>query len=266
MPEGDILRRVAIRLNQALTGYPLTYCLFRWPTLGGVDLTGQVIEQIEAYGKHVLMHLDSGYTLRTHLRMDGAWIVEKAADGGRPGPGSRARSWNARAVVGTQKWVAIGHKLGMADLLRTRDVQRLLAPLGPDVMAPDFDPVDGAARVAAQGDRGIGATLLDQHVVAGIGTIYMAESLFHWRVRPDRPARTVPDLPGLLTYAGEILRRSVQARTPTATGNTAPGQAALVHGREHQPCRRCSTPIEVMRVGDPPFDRPAFFCPHCQPT
>ncbi|MDR1800200.1 MAG: hypothetical protein LBR19_10045 [Bifidobacteriaceae bacterium] len=265
MPEGDILRRVAIRLSQALTGYPLTYCRFRWPTLGGVDLTGQVIEQIEAYGKHVLMHLDTGFTLRTHLRMDGAWIVEKAASGGQPAAGSRAGSWQARAVLGTVRWIAIGHKLGMADLLRTRDVGRLLGPLGPDVMAPGFDAVAAAARVTAQGERGIGATLLDQRVVAGIGTIYMAESLFHWRVRPNRPANQVPDVPGLLTYASKILRRSVMARTPTATGDTTRGHESLVHGREHQPCRRCTTPIEVMRVGQPPLDRPAFYCPSCQP-
>ncbi|MDR1634389.1 MAG: hypothetical protein LBS27_05605 [Bifidobacteriaceae bacterium] len=265
MPEGDILRRVALRLSQVLVDQTITYCLFRWPSLAGADLTGQTVERVDAYGKHLLMRLDSGLTFRSHLRMDGAWLVEKAVDGS-PASGSRAERWTARAVLANQSWVVIGQRLGMADLLRSRDLERLTGRLGPDVMAEDFDPDQAAGRVAAQGDRGIGTTLLDQTVVAGIGTIYMAESLFEWRVRPDRPANRVPDLPGLLAYARRLLWRSVNARTPTATGLTGRGQTSLAHGREHQPCRRCSTPIAVMRVGVPPLDRPAFYCPTCQPS
>ncbi|MDR1187187.1 MAG: hypothetical protein LBK95_07010 [Bifidobacteriaceae bacterium] len=264
MPEGDILRRVAARLDQVLAGQAVTYCLFRWPSLGGVDLRGQTVEAVEAYGKHVLMRLDSGFTFRSHLRMDGAWLIERAVDG-RPGTGSRAGQWTARAVLANRSWVVIGHKLGMADLLRSRDLGRLTGRLGPDVMADGFDAGQAAEAVAAQGRRGIGATLLDQTVVAGIGTIYMAESLFAWRVRPDRAAASVPDVPGLLKQARRLLWRSVEARTPTATGLTGRGQTSQVHGREHLPCRRCSTPIRVMRVGSPPLDRPAFYCPTCQP-
>ncbi|MDR2378915.1 MAG: hypothetical protein LBD70_05785 [Bifidobacteriaceae bacterium] len=264
MPEGDILRRVARRLDQVLTGQAITYSQLRWPGLGGVDLTGQTVEAVEAYGKHVLMRLDSGWTFRSHLRMDGAWLVEKASDG-RPAAGSAAQRWTSRAVLANRSWVVIGHRLGMADLLRSRDAGRLTGRLGPDVMADGFDPDRAAERVAAQGGRGIGATLLDQTVVAGIGTIYMAESLFAWGVRPDRPADQVPDLPGLLAHARRLLRRSADARTPTATGLTGRGQTSLAHGRERLPCRRCSTPIAVMRVGRPPLDRPAFYCPVCQP-
>jgi endonuclease-8 len=263
VPEGDILRRAAARLDQAMTGRVITYSLLRWPSLGGVDLTGQEVEGVSAYGKHVLMRLDSGYTFRSHLRMDGLWLIE-AAIGGQAAPNSRANRWTARAVLANESWVAIGHRLGMADLLRTRDVERLTGALGPDVMADEFDAKAAAALVRAQGRRGIGATLLDQRVVAGIGTIYMAESLFAWRVRPDRPAEEVDNIEGLLTRARELLWRSAEARTPTATGLTRRGRTSLVHGRERQPCRRCGTMIAVMRVGIPPLDRPAFYCPVCQ--
>jgi endonuclease-8 len=265
MPEGDILRRVARRLTPALVGKPITYCLLRWPTLGGVSLTGQTVQKVAAYGKHVFMDLDSGFTFRSHLRMDGAWIIERAV-AGRPDPRSfRPKSWQARAVLANAEWVAIGWRLGMADLLRTRDVERLTGPLGPDVMADGFDAAAAAERVLAEGRRPIGATLLDQSVVAGIGTIYMAESLHAWGVRPDRPAEQVPDVAGLLRHAAFLLRRSVEARTPTATGQTLAGQTSLVHGREKRPCRKCGTAIAVMRVGLAPYDRPAFYCPACQP-
>jgi endonuclease-8 len=132
-------------------------------------------------------------------------------------------------------------------------------------MGPGFDAAEAGRRVAAQGDRPIGAVLLDQTVVSGIGTIYLAESLWHWRVRPDRPARDVPDPAGLLAYARHILWRSVKGARMSATASQRKGEGSDVHGREHLPCRRCGTPIEVMRVGTPPFDRPAFFCPTCQP-
>jgi endonuclease-8 len=255
---------VVKRLDQVLTGAPLTYTLLRWPTLGGVDLTGLTVTAIDAFGKHILMHLSDARTLRTHLRMDGTYYIEHA-DAGRPARDSRAQRWTSRAVLVTNEWTVIGHRLGMADLVRTRDVRRLIGHLGPDIMADGFDPISTGEAIAAQGERAIGATLLDQTVVAGIGTIYLAEGLFEWGVRPDRASDAVPDPAGLLQYIRELLWRSVRARTGTATGDTRRGFTTLAHGREHQPCRRCRTPITVCRVGTPPLDRPAFYCPQCQP-
>jgi endonuclease-8 len=264
MPEGDFVRRVANRLTAALAGQRLTFSLLRWPTLGGVDLTGRTVTSVDTYGKHLLTRLDDGRTLRTHLRMDGTYYIERAT-AGQPGPASRAGRWSSRLVLANQRWVAIGHLLGMMDLVPTRDVGRLIGDLGPDVMAPDFDADSAGQRLSAQGDRPIGEVLLDQRVVAGIGTIYLAETLFAWRVRPDRPARQVPDPAGLLNQARHLLLRSVAARTGTATGDTRRGHTTLVHGRAGSPCRRCRTPIAVMAVGHPPYQRPGFYCPTCQP-
>jgi endonuclease-8 len=265
MPEGDFVRRVRNRLDQALTGRELTYAALRWPTLGGVSLTGLAVTGVETYGKHLFIDLSDGRTFHSHLRMDGSYHIERA-EAGRPGPRSRAGRSTTRAILANAEWVAIGHQLGMADVVPTARAGDLVAHLGPDVMAPDFDPAEAATRITAQGDRSIGETLLDQTVVAGIGTIYLAESLFKWRVRPDRPSRDVPDPAGLLAYAREILWCSVESRTGTATGDTRRGFTTNAHGRQHQPCRRCRHPIAVMRVGRPPLDRPAFYCPTCQPT
>jgi endonuclease-8 len=101
--------------------------------------------------------------------------------------------------------------------------------------------------------------------VAGIGTIYLAEGLFAWRCHPHRASGAIPDPAGLLSHIRGLLWRSVHARTGTATGDTRRGYTTLAHGRENRPCRRCRTPIQVVRVGAPPMDRPAFFCPECQP-
>ncbi|MCL2788267.1 MAG: Fpg/Nei family DNA glycosylase [Micrococcales bacterium] len=263
MPEGDYVRRVASRLDQALAGRTLTYCVLRWPTLGGVDLTGLDVLSVWAYGKHLLMPLSDGSTLRTHLRMDGDYYIERAVDG-RPSRDSRAHRWTSRAVLANEAWVVIGQKLGMADRIRTRDIRRLFAHLGPDVMADDFVAEEAGLRITAQGERTIGAVLLDQTVVAGIGTIFLAEGLWAWKVHPTRPARDVPDPAGLLAYIRSILWRSATSRQIGATGDPRPGHETEAHGREHLPCRRCATPIAVIRVGAPPYDRPAFHCPTCQ--
>ena len=265
MPEGDFVRRVAARLDQALSGRTITHSLLRWPSLGGASLVGLDAHGVWAYGKHLLMPLSDGSTLRTHLRMDGSYHVERAIDG-HPARRSRAHRWTSRVVLANEAWVVIGTKLGMADLVRTRDVRRLLAHLGPDIMAEDFDPKEAGRRIAAQGNRAIGAVLLDQTVVAGVGTIYLAEGLWEWKVRPDRPACDVPDLAGLLEHIRSILWRSATARWIGPTSDPRPGFETNAHGRLHQPCRRCSTPIAVMRVEPPPFDRPAFHCPTCQPN
>jgi endonuclease-8 len=264
MPEGDFVRRVCARLTKVLVGRPITYCLIRWPGLGGTDLTGATVTGVDAYGKHIFMRFDTGFTLRTHLRMDGTYLVEHAVDG-RPARRSRANRWTARVVLANREYVVIGDQLGMADLVRTRDAGRLVAHLGPDVMGDGFDAEAAGARLTAQGDRPIGAVLLDQTVVAGFGTIYLAETLWRWRVRPDRPACNVPDPVGLLEYGRQILWRSVKSRSATATGDMRPGYTTAVHGRAGQPCRRCGAPIAVMRVGAPPYDRPAYYCPTCQP-
>ena len=57
MPEGDIVARVARRLNEALAGRPLTRGELRWPTLGAVDLAGVTVTEHVSVGKHLLTRL-----------------------------------------------------------------------------------------------------------------------------------------------------------------------------------------------------------------
>src|SRR5690606_13617955 len=180
VPEGDVLRLTADRLDQALRGSPLVRAELRWPSAAGADLVGRTVTSCTAYGKHVLTRLDDGRTLHTHLRMDGSWRVERT--GGRA---AAARRPEIRAVLATTRWTCVGWRLGMLDLLRTRDEPHLLAHLGPDVLADDFpgDGLDEAVRrMREQGPRPLCDVLLDQGVVAGLGTIWMAESLYASRL------------------------------------------------------------------------------------
>jgi endonuclease-8 len=257
VPEGDAVFRTARRLDAALAGHLLLRAELRWPTVGGIDLTGRTVLGTGTYGKHLLTRFDDGRTLHTHLRMDGSWRAQPPRHGARFGP-------DVRAVLGSAEWTCVGRRLGMLDVLRTSDEAHLLARLGPDVLAPDWDRQQAVANLLGQGGRGIGETLLDQSVVAGIGTIYMAESLWWHRVWPWATVHEVPDAARVLDTARALMQRSLEARIFTATGDVRRGRETHVHGRTGQPCPRCGEPVRRGEVGAPPTARPAFYCPACQ--
>ena len=116
MPEGDILRRTATRLDAALTGRVLTRAELRWPTAAEVDLVGAEVLGTRAYGKHLLTRFDDGRTLHTHLRMEGSWAVARTGS-----PAAAARGAFVRVVLGEATWTATGTRIGMLDVVATRD-------------------------------------------------------------------------------------------------------------------------------------------------
>ncbi|CAM5793322.1 DNA-formamidopyrimidine glycosylase family protein [Cellulomonas persica] len=249
MPEGDILRRTATRLDEALAGQVLERAELRWPTAAGVDLVGRTVLGTRPYGKHLLTRFDDGRTLHTHLRMDGEWRIARTGT-----PAARGRSEEVRALLATSRWTAYGRLLGMLDVLPTRDEPRLLGHLGPDVLADELDLDEVLERWRAAGQTPAAEVLLDQRVAAGIGTIYCAESLFALRLWPWTPADEVPDPVRLYRTARQQMQRSVLTGFP-------PGR---VHGRLRQPCPRCGTPVAVGQARRPPMQRPVFYCPTCQ--
>ncbi|GAB3157610.1 Fpg/Nei family DNA glycosylase [Myceligenerans halotolerans] len=264
MPEGDVLRLTAERLDAALAGHVLTRAELRWPSAAAANLVGATVLGTAAYGKHLLTRFDDGRTLHTHLRMEGRWRVDRT--GSR---GAAARSPLIRAVLATRHWTCTGWQLGMLDLLATRDEPRVLAGLGPDVLADDFAPgapgsrlPDGVTRLTRDPDRPLCDALLDQRTVAGLGTIWMAESLFARRLHPWAPVRGLDDdgAAVLLLTARELMWRSIR----TARTNGLGAVETAVHGRLGRSCRRCRTPIAVGTANQAPFERPVFWCPTCQ--
>jgi endonuclease-8 len=263
MPEGDILRRTAARLDATLTGEVVVRTELRWPTAAGVRLDGATVLGTHAYGKHLFTDFDDRRTLHTHLRMDGYWRVHPTTE-----PAARGTSPTVRAVLGTARWTALGHLLGMLDVVPTSRAGELVAHLGPDVLADDFPEAglpEALRRVAERGATPIVEVLLDQTVAAGIGTIFAAETLHTRRVWPWTPADRT-DAASLLMVARTLMARSVASPSPTATGDTATGRTTLVHGRGGRPCRRCGTPIAVGSARRPPTERPVWWCPTCQPA
>ena len=253
MPEGDAVWRTARRLHGALAGQPLTRSDLRWPSLATADLRGATTLEVVPRGKHLLHRLDTGLTLHSHLRMDGSWRVWETTD-----PPRAFRAHTVRAVLATAQSTAVGDSLGMFDLVRTADEHRLVGHLGPDLLGPDWDAAEAARRLAASPDA-LGAALLDQANLAGLGTMWTAEALFAQGLDPWRPAADVPaaELRALADRAHRILRAAITSRFDARRGHA-------VYRRLRQPCRRCGTPITAGTIGDAPRARTLFFCPSCQ--
>jgi endonuclease-8 len=261
MPEGDTVWRTARRLHEALADEVVSTADLRWPGLSTVDLRGMRTLEVISRGKNILHRLDSGLTLHSHLRMEGQWRVEATE-----GLSSRTLAdHRLRALVSAARWSALGLRLGALNLVATRDEDRLVGHLGPDLLGPDWDPAEAARRIASSGAT-IGAALLDQRNLAGVGTLYASEVLFLTRINPWTPAArlTSAQTSEVVERAKRLLDANRQHADQSTTGVRRHGETTYVHGRTGRPCRRCGSPIRPGVVGDPPRDRTFLYCPTCQ--
>jgi len=263
VPEGDVVLRASRRLHAALAGRELTTFDLRWPSLATADRTGAHVLEVVSAGKHILTRMAAAgpyppTTLHSHLRMDGSWHVHRTD--GHPG----LRSHRVRAVLANAEWTAVGDRLGMLDLVPTSHEHELVGHLGPDVLGPDWDPAAVRATMLSTPDRMIGEALLDQRVLAGVGTFFMAEALFLRGVTPWTAIRDAGDIDALLDLEHRLLSVNATRAVQSTTGDLRPGRAQWVHARSGRPCRRCGTTLRVAMIGAPPRDRTAFYCPRCQ--
>ena len=262
MPEGDTVLRTARRLDAALRGRAVTVSDLRWPSLATVDLRGTTTLEVLARGKHLLHRFDDGRTLHSHLRMEGQWRVEAT---GSAAAASRLRNPGLRAAVVTDEWAALGLRLGMLDLVATREEHTLVGHLGPDILGPDWSLPTAVGNLdrAVRAGTDIGAALLDQRNLAGIGTLWASESLFLERLSPwSRPDQAA--IEGVVERARRLMTATLPHAMQSSTGIRRQGETSYVHGRSGRPCRRGGDTIRVASSQPPPRDRTMFYCPTCQ--
>jgi endonuclease VIII len=245
VPEGDSLHRIARRL-QVLVGERVEA---ESPNPRGLAtgvaraVNGRVLERVEAVGKHLLLRFDGNVVVRNHLRMNGRWRIRE-----RGGPPWRGVPW---LVLRTGTWEATqwnGPVLSLGD-----------APalgLGPDLLAPETEIHAVVARLRrADQARLVGEALVDQRLVAGIGNMWLSETLWHARVSPWARLGHVPDdsFTAALVWAREAMTASVTGRR----------SARAVYRRAGRGCPRCGDVVQARGLGD--ANRTAYWCPTCQP-
>lgn len=229
-----------------------------------VNLARYARGRVTAYArraKNVLLHLDSGWTLRIQLGMTGHvfWVP----DSGELPPHTRVffELRPAGAIVFQDARV-----FGCVEAHRTTGLEEaVFAKYGPEPLAPEFTWRHLA--LAARGRRSeVKPFLLDQSRVAGLGNIWAAESLFRAGILPWR---TVDSL-GPTEW--QRLHRAIRAVLQRAIENTfrvtnsaeefpeADLLTVAVYGRAGEPCRRCRRPVtRQVQAG-----RATFFCGACQ--
>jgi endonuclease VIII len=244
VPEGDALHRAARRLQPLVgetveveTPHP------RAAATGVADrLDGRRLESVQAVGKNLLMRFEGGLVLRSHLRMNGRWTVRER------GAVSRGRPWLVLRGAAREAVLWGGSVLELN--------ARAVRGLGPDILArpPDFDAMVERLRRTDQ-RRQVGDTLVDQRLVAGIGNVWKAESLWRASVSPWRPLGDVSDdeLRAVLAQAARLMRGALGGRPVRRAVYRAAGR----------PCPRCGTLIASRGQGD--ANRTAYWCPSCQP-
>jgi len=255
MPEGDTVWRTAQELRGVLAGRTLVRTDFRVPKLATTDLSGRTVTDVLPRGKHLLTRVEGGYTIHTHLKMEGVYRIVPA---GRP-----VRDHRVRLVLATETHQALGIQLGVLELLRTDEEERAVGHLGPDALGPDWDLAEAVRRLSADPDRPIGEALLDQRNLAGIGNVYKSEVLFLSGVDPATPVRDVRRLDALADRARRLLTANRDRVRRVTTGDRRRGAELWVYGRRGLPCRRCGT--QVAGAGSGRGDRVTYWCPSCQP-
>lgn len=262
MPEGDTVHRIARVLGREVTGRTVSRLELR--DQGVVDeLAGARIEAVEPVGKHMLIHLSGGWSLRVHLGMHGKWRRQHVRQR-RPG--------RVTAVLEVGDTAYVCYRGYRAETVRTAAVRAhpKLARLGPDLLAdpPDLDRAVRRARQPAYAGREIGDLLMDQRVAAGIGNVYKSEVLFECGVHPRTPVRELDTrtLRVLFKRAARLMRRNLGRRRRTHVPlrrRPEPGSERLwVYGRQREPCLECGTAIERFLQGD--MARSTYYCPSCQ--
>jgi formamidopyrimidine-DNA glycosylase len=270
LPEVETVRR---RLAPVLEGRRLARVEIADPRLTrpldpvevAAELQGERVSLVDRRGKYLIVRFESGRALLVHLRMTGSFLHSPA--------GALPEDPHRRAVA----------RLDDGSDVAYRDVRRfgtwlLLEPDEVDAYVDarvGREPLERAYRAKHLAERLAGrrapvkAAILDQRTVAGVGNIYADEALWRARIHPLTPAEALgPDeVQALYTGVRQALQAGLRRQGSTLRDYRLPDGASggaqhefKVYGRGGEPCERCGTPIDKIRVAG----RGTWYCPTCQ--
>ncbi len=246
---------------------------------GAALLDGRMLEAAEAHGKQMFLGFSGALWLRVHLGLYGMWRFfgpglaglgrgrgESAGDPDMPPPPRGA----VRLRLASGGRIADLSGPTACQLLSPVERAAFTAGLGDDPLRDDADPARAYGKLHAS-RTALGLLLMRQDMIAGIGNIYRAETLFRARLEPHRPGRTLTPQAweALWTDLGELMRDGVRTgRIVTTesghrsrrTRTVSREDATYVAHRAGAPCRICGEPV----LAEPMGGRMLYWCPRCQ--
>ncbi|MEE5988642.1 DNA-formamidopyrimidine glycosylase [Ligilactobacillus equi] len=269
LPEVETVRR---GLRKLVQGSRITEVEIMYPKMIEGDsrefattLRGKVLEGVDRRGKFLLLRFSDGWTVVSHLRMEGKYFVEK-----KGAPIRKHTHVIFNLDDGRQLRYNDVRKFGRMRLIKTGSETQLpsLKKLGPEPVAADFK-VAAFYQGLQKKKKAIKPALLDQNLVTGLGNIYVDEVLWMSKIHPQTPCNhlTQADVQILHDNIIQELARAVEAGGTTIRSYTDAFQneggfqfELQAYQKTGQPCPRCQTPIERIVVGQ----RGTHFCPNCQ--
>jgi len=260
VPEGHTLHKAVLKQTPLLVGAQIRASSPQQRFPASTRLDRARISAIDAFGKHLFYRFDKrGRTawLHVHLGLAGRFDFFRKQPPPAPRPSVRLR------MAGPVHTVDLRGPL-ICEVVDQARREALIDRLGPDPIRPRSRATRFAARLARTRIP-IGAMLLDQSVIAGVGNVYRAELLYLARIDPRRASNAISraEVATIWQLARRLMRAGVlDGRILTTKyGDLAPlhaGQRTYAY-KQHR-CARCGGPIDHAKLAG----RPCYYCPRCQ--
>lgn len=273
MPELPEVETVRQTLRQLVLNKKITDVTVLWDNIIKLpleseafrqELIGQTVQEINRKGKFLILEFDD-ISMVSHLRMEGKYGVYPAAE-----PMKKHTHVIFQLDDGTELRYNDVRKFGTMHIFKKGEEinQKPLSLLGPDPFDDSFT-ADYFYNRLQKTQRTIKAVLLDQSIVAGLGNIYVDETLFRAGVHPERKSNLLSrkQVEKVRQAAIETIEEAIQQGGTTIRSYVnSQGQIGMfqqrlfVYGKEEEPCKNCGTPIEKIKVSN----RGTHYCRNCQ--
>jgi formamidopyrimidine-DNA glycosylase len=280
LPEVETVRRglepalagrqlVRVEVNRADLRVP-------FPERFGARLTGRWVTRLDRRAKYLLWHLDDHMVVVIHLGMSGRMLIDSSLQGQFHHQHAIKAEKHDHVVFHTDRGTRIvfndHRRFGLMNLIsgNALDQDPMFSMLGPEPLGPDFT-AGHLARAFAKKRAPIKAALLDQHVVAGLGNIYVCEALHGAKIDPMRLALSLsqPELRRLVEEIKQVLIAAIAAGGSSlrdykqASGELGYFQHAFkVYDQAGKSCPRPRCRGTITRLVQ--SNRSTFMCPTCQ--
>lgn len=229
---------------------------------GAALIDGRALVGADAWGKHLFHDYGGGILLHVHLGLYGTF---RQGPGAAPAPRGAIRL----RLVTDNAWAELRGATA-CEVITEAERAQLLNRLGPDPLRPRADVAQVRSRLA-RSRTPLGAALMDQTVLAGVGNAFRAELLFRQRLDPFMLASDLAgesfdalwaDLVGLMRAGVKANRIVTTLREHRLHPRGAVGRddQYYVYRRAGEPCRVCGTPVATAQLAA----RNLYWCPSCQ--